>query len=99
VFTGAGREDFLDLGANLLPDGWRSDAGATIGQELVEVRLEAEPVAVAIRVQVVAAIREGFQALLDAADGEPGFGDGSRRRRFPSCGVADTCDMVRSTEL
>ena len=52
-------EDLLHLGAHPLLDLGRLDVGAAVGQELVEVGRQAEPVAVALAGQVVAGRRQG----------------------------------------
>src|SRR5262249_49861617 len=73
----------LDLLPNDLVDGRCADASSSIGEKLVEVRLEAKTVTVLLRGQEVAAIREGIQALLDVADVEArlGYGEANLRKR------------------
>ena len=70
----ADREDLLDLGAHPVSGRVRGDARTPVGEELVEVRLEAEPVAVLLGRKKVAGVRQSLETLLDVPDVEVGLG-------------------------
>ena len=72
--TLAGREDLLDLGAHPVARRVRGNARTPVGEELVEVRLEAEAVAVPLGREKVAGVRQRLEALLDVPDVEVGLG-------------------------
>ena len=71
----AGGEDLLDFFADALLNGRGADGSTAVGKALVEVFLEAEPVAIALDREVVGCLGEGLQGGLDVADVEARLGD------------------------
>ena len=57
-------------------DGRLADGRPAVGQELVQVGTQAEPISVVDRRQVVAACGEGIEGRLHVADVQVGLGDG-----------------------
>ena len=72
----AGLEDLLDDLLDPLIDGWLGDGCPAIGQQLVQVGSQAEPIAVVDALQVVTASAQAIENGLDVADVQVRLGDG-----------------------